>query len=1118
MPGPAISYDKLFDFPGFFKAMDQAETRTVEFGNLLGKVADRTKSTLSETLSQVSNKKVEIIPEKELSKLQEADKYLNDLSSSATRSRDAINGLEKTTTIATDSISALKKQAKDLVTSYEQLSQEERNNVAIGGELIKSISEIKNITTQYNETVRNTTKSLSAADSSYNQMSNDLARMRAELKNMPGAFDASTGALNKNNKEAVNLANRIKESDAAIKKIDSSMGQFFRNVGNYEGATVSLRQQMRQMTLELIKMEQEGKRGTQAYSELVQKAGELQDTMSDVSSEIRRVGSDTATIEGMVGIFQGIAGAAAIAEGATALFGVENEDLVKSIQKLQGIQAIMMGIQSVANMLQKESAAVLLVTNLQRKLEIVNTNLQTAAQSKNIIIKYAAIAVQKILNSVIASNPAGLLVTVVLALAGAILILTSRSRDAAKQLEVLNRIQNSLFDSTQKNIELMKMQGDERLSAYQDQIKEAKAAGASQIELMDLEIEAAAIRRKNASEIQSNFSTTRDDVDLLTRQYERQREEVEKLELTTLSGDKKGNALLEQKKKATELVFNRLKAVMAANNEFANADLELDNLKAERLKLLNEISLRDQKAVLDTKLARSKEESENELNIRIQLMEVEKAKALTNVDLTEKERQAIIAKYSREETDLRNAFDLKQKENALKSDIAYINGKLALSTKGSMDEFALKIELIEKTYELEKASIEFSIKDEDLKTAKLKELYDQQLADKINLEREKRKSELEQINSQVTGGESIEILKNQQIIASEKSTLKEVSDARLANEQINIQRIDRDMALNQQMYDEQLISHEEYENRKTEITIEQEELRLKKVEENAEREKELRQSVYDTINMGVSAGFELFAANQEAKISKLEDEKKAAITAAGDNADAKARIEANYNKKIAAEKRKAAVADKAAALFQVGIDTAMGIMSTIRKWGMPFAIPFIALVGLQGLLQAAIIAAKPIPKYKRGIESASEGLAIVNDEPGSVYQEMIMRDNKGYIPAKRNQMVYLKRGDKVIRAAETKGIKEGIMRSAEIEKLMNESALQDALAIKLESGRRMEIIYNMTDAMMGAKLSEKKIGDEVGKYIEKIPQPINIWDERGHRSGVRKGNSMVIYLNDRNSL
>jgi len=670
-----------------------------------------------------------------------------------------------------------------------------------------------------------------------------------------------------------------------------------------------------------------------------------------------------------------------------------------------------------------------------------------------------------------------------------------RSKDAAKELETLNRIQNSLYESTYKEIELLKMAGDERTTAIQDQIKEAKAAGASQLELMNLEIEAADVRRKNASMIQSQFSRTKDDVDILTRQYARQREEVEKLELTTTSGNKKGNELLDQKKKATDLVFNRLKAVMAANNEFSDADLDLDNKKLERLRLLNEIDLRDKKATIDSKLAKSKEESLTEFNLKVQLMENEKAKTLLNVDLTEKERQAIIDKYAREESDLRKEFAEKQKENALNADIAYTEGRLALAVKGSDEEYSLKEELITKQYNLDVASVTFSIHNEELRKAKLKELYDKQLADKRDLEKEKRLAELNRANDKATGGENLEIIKNQEIIASSHSTFKEINDARLANEQLVMQGISREMAFNEQKYKEGLITHDEYEKRKTELTIEGENIRWQKTQEIAEREKELKQAELQVITECISAANSIYSDQIDVRIAQINQEKDIAIKAAGDNANAKARIEEEFNRRIAREKRRQAKADKIASLAQIAINTAVGVTQAI---------------------QAAIVAAKPLPQYRRGIKSAPEGPAIINDEPGPVYREMIVRDNKAYLPGKRNQLVYLKRGDKVIKAAETRGILT--KQSLELDRLIQEQALNDSLAIKLESGRKLEIMQNMAGAMQGIKIDEKSIVDGIGRHLSNLPIEQHSWDERGYRRSTRKGNTTIVNLNKRNSL
>jgi hypothetical protein len=1117
MSGPAIPYDELYDFPGFFKALEQAKTETKELGAIIEKIGDRTKVAFADTLQQISNKKIEIIPEKEITKLQNVDKELNALGASAANSKSILDGLSKVTTMTSDSIVELEKQAKTLTTTYKNLSEEERNNAEVGGVLIKNIAEIKNETSKFSKVVNDTTKTLTTSEDSYNALSRELIRMRTELKNMPGAFDQSTGAINKNNKGAIDLANKIKDADASLKKIDASLGQFTRNVGNYEEATISLREQLRGMREELVQMAMAGKEGSQEYEELVQKAGELDDAMGDVSASIKRVGSDTRNIEGMVGIFQGIAGAAAVAEGATQLFGDENEDLVKSIAKLQAVTSILMGLQALQETLQKESAAMLTIINFQRSLETIRTNLQTAAESKNILVRYAAVVAQKLLNAAMEANPAGLLILAMVTLAGIVLLFAGHAKKASERMKDLNDAQQLWYDLDQLIIEDIRVRQDMEEKAANEQIKYAKTRNASQLELIDLEIKAAEIRNNNAIKIFTQVEADNKQINTQIAKVKLLADEYEKLS-TVSQKTKEEQAQADEKKRQLDLEKKTLSDMLTANKEYYDADIALKDLNGQKTRLLNEIELRNQKSIIDSKLSKAKEESLNELNLKIAALEVAKKQELLNVNLTDKEIQAINDKYRRQESDMRRDFNQKQKENALNATIAYTQANLDLVRKGTDEEYALKEQLITDTYNLNKAQIEFSIKDEALKTAKLKELYNKQLEDKRDLEKEKRLAELERNNSGAQGGESLETIKNQEIIASTKSSLKEINKARADNEKIASDAIQREMNLNQTKYDEELISHDDYEKRKTELTIQGEEARLKKIEETAAAEREVKQAAVDFVLTGISAVNTMYDDAANARIEQLNAEKDGAIKAAGDNADAKARIEFDYNKKIGKEKAKIAKADKVAALFTAAINTYMGITKALASAPPPFNIILAAITAAAGAVQIAAIAAKPIPAYKHGIDDAPEGFALVNDQPGSTYKEMIVSGNKAYIPQKRNQMVYLRRHDKVIKAAETKGITDNIRSASDLQRLINHQALNDSLAIRLESGRRLEVINNMSEAMAGNRLSEKLIGDAVGKHIENIPQPIYSWDERGHRRGVRKGNSLINYLNQRNSL
>jgi len=58
-------------------------------------------------------------------------------------------------------------------------------------------------------------------------------------------------------------------------------------------------------------------------------------------------------------------------------------------------------------------------------------------------------------------------------------------------------------------------------------------------------------------------------------------------------------------------------------------------------------------------------------------------------------------------------------------------------------------------------------------------------------------------------------------------------------------------------------------------------------------------------------------------------------------------------------------ADKAAALIQIAIDTALGIMKTLGQTGF-LGTPLAAIIGTMGAAQAAVVASQPIPEFHEG--------------------------------------------------------------------------------------------------------------------------------------------------------
>lgn len=133
-------------------------------------------------------------------------------------------------------------------------------------------------------------------------------------------------------------------------------------------ATESFRSQLRQSREEMTKLFVSGKATSSEIYNAARAGGELKDSIGDASQAISVLSSDTfkldSAIQGLqvgASVFQGL-------QGASALFGDENKDVLKTIAKLNGIMAVTQSLQQITNALQAQSAFRLGVTVAAQKL------------------------------------------------------------------------------------------------------------------------------------------------------------------------------------------------------------------------------------------------------------------------------------------------------------------------------------------------------------------------------------------------------------------------------------------------------------------------------------------------------------------------------------------------------------------------------------------------------------------------------------------------------------------------------------------------------------------------------------------------------------------------------
>ena len=136
---------------------------------------------------------------------------------------------------------------------------------------------------------------------------------------------------------------------------------------------------VRQLTQLAMEARALGPEVAQVANEIIKQAGRMKDAIGDTRAEVAYFGSDTRRLDAVLGGVQAVAGAFSAVQGAAALFGAENEDLQKTMVKLQGAIALVNGVQAVSNILLDENATKTGILALANKIYTVATAGATAA-------------------------------------------------------------------------------------------------------------------------------------------------------------------------------------------------------------------------------------------------------------------------------------------------------------------------------------------------------------------------------------------------------------------------------------------------------------------------------------------------------------------------------------------------------------------------------------------------------------------------------------------------------------------------------------------------------------------------------------------------------------------
>lgn len=860
----------------------------------------------------------------------------------------------------------------------------------------ESLRELLNILT-------NETKMINSANDSYQEQSLQLERLRKAYRML------STEAAN--SKLGVELQKNIAALDTQVKSVDKSLGQHQRNVGNYVSTWDGMGNAINQLTREFPAFSVSLQTGFLAIS----------NNIPILVDQISRIRKENAALreEGLKGVpvWKQIAKSALswntlLSVGITLLtvYGKDifewGKNLLSSSSSAKAASEAQRDLNSstgdYAKALKNSTSSygenLVTLRNLQAEWNNLGDNLN---KQKQFIIDNAS-EFKKLDVSVTDVNDAeNLLVDNTKAFINA---MSLRAQAAAaqklaqekytealqKEIEAENRRKNPTFwdrfdltkvlDPTAQSLlfltdrfEVFYNTSDEALAktgkaadSIEKEGKEAEKAGNIYLNAM-LKLREEENKILDNSDIQ--LYSNEEKLKRQQEQIEREAKRREKLEMEAErniqearlnvmdEGYKKDRLLLEQ---------SFQKRIDDVKTKGVRVNEQIEAIEAERSKKLAEFDrkISEQRAneEAQNRLAIAERGSLQELDARLDILQLQKDKELREADKTGQDRALIEEKYLKQIETLYNDY-----------------GKRLMSTEQSQNEILLSQRQIEINEELNA----------------LTKQYEQGIIKKK--EYEKQKSDLEHQYAMESLQSQLSILEsNLYLFEGDERLEKEKEIARL---RVQLSKETSDKIIED-------AKREEEERKK----VEQAKKRL--IQESISAIISIGNSLFQRQIDNVDAEIEANQEEYDAKVETIDAlAEKDIITTEEAEARKRAAEEETSRKNKELEKKKAELQTRQAK-FQKAMDIAQTIAAT--SLAVTKALPnfvLAALVGAMGAVQLATILAQPIPKYAHGTDNHPGGLAIVGDGGRS---EAVLVGDKAYITPDKPTLLSLPAGAEVV--------------------------------------------------------------------------------------------------------
>lgn len=179
-------------------------------------------------------------------------------------------------------------------------------------------------------------------------------------------------------------------------KLDDIQARF----NKITNSSAPLKRQLRDIQTLMASMNLDGLDNTDLFTQMASRAGELADAMGDARTAVNAFANDNFKLEAVAQGLTLVASAGSIATGVMGMLGTENEQVTQAILKVQSALSILNGVQSIANILNKDSALMLKLKQIRMAASTTSTVGNTTATILNSTANAANTAAVRINNSI----------------------------------------------------------------------------------------------------------------------------------------------------------------------------------------------------------------------------------------------------------------------------------------------------------------------------------------------------------------------------------------------------------------------------------------------------------------------------------------------------------------------------------------------------------------------------------------------------------------------------------------------------------------------------------------------------------------------------------------------